>query len=173
MTARPEGQSEKDSVKNPGRTPEEELEVRVDYTLKLLTEGRRKSEIKKIFRQRYNVTARTVENYLSRARQILLTELKAEREEHTGRSLSVYRSILSDPKAKIKDRLAAQRRIDRLLGLEAPTRVALTDPDGNTAATPTVNIAVNLSKLSTEELLIMRSIRGKLAAGTIEAAPSA
>lgn len=156
------GDLEEQGKKNPGQTSEEELEKRVELVLKMLISGYRKSLIKTVLKQRYGVTARTVENYLSRAKQILLLELKEERDDQCARSLAFYRSVLSDATAKTKDKINAQRRIDLLLGLQAPTRVALTDPEGNTPAAPTIQVGVDLSGLSTDELIQLRGIRQKV-----------
>lgn len=154
--------AEREEKRNPGQTAEAELVARVELTLNMLTKGYRKSVIKTVMRQRYGVSPRTVENYLARAKEILLVELKEERDEHAGRSLAFYRSVIADPAVKMKDKLVAQRRIDLLLGLQAPTRVALTDPEGNTPAAPTIQVGVDLSGLSTDELIQLKAIRSKV-----------
>lgn len=110
---------------NPGRTEEDELEDRVELTYRLLSDGMRKSEIKQALKATYGVCARTAENYLSRARIIQLEELREERDIHRGSALAFYKRILSDSSAKISDKLTAQKRIDDLLGLAVPFRVAM------------------------------------------------
>lgn len=149
---------------NPGRTPEAELEARVAVTVELLSQGVRKSQIKRILVNRYQVSARTCENYLSRAREELLTDLREERDEHRGTALATYRALLRNPNAKVKDKILAQQRIDKLLGLEAPVRLAMTDTDG--VDLPSVSEQERLqgafSILSTEELEQLHSMRAKV-----------
>lgn len=110
---------------NPGRTPDDELEERVELTYRLLADGLRKSEIKLALKEQYQISARTAENYLARARERQLLELREERESHRASALAFYKRVVSDPNAKISDKLQAQKRIDQLLGLEVPFRVAL------------------------------------------------
>jgi hypothetical protein len=117
--------------KNPGRTPEDEFDERVRMTVQLLSAGLYTSEIKKAIKDKYQVDARTVENYLSRARDILLLELREDRDVHKSQSLAFYRSILRNPEAKLHEKIAAQKRIDHILGLHSPSRVAFTDTLGN------------------------------------------
>jgi len=115
---------------NPGQTPSDELESRVEVTETLLARGMRKSDIKRYLRTEYGVTARTCENYLSRAKDRIMLKLREDRESHRSMSLALYRSVLSDANASLADRLRAQRDIDRLLGLNAPLKVAATDTHG-------------------------------------------
>ncbi len=110
---------------NPGRTQEDQLEERIELTYRLLSDGMRKSDIKRALRDTYGVCARTAENYLARARELQLLDLREERDVHRGASLAFYRRILTDPTAKISDKLHAQKRIDDLLGLAVPFRIAM------------------------------------------------
>lgn len=116
---------EKPTTRNPGRTPEDEYEERVELTYRLLSDGLRKGEIKQALKAQYGVTARTAESYLSRAKDMQLLELREDRESHRSAALAFYKRVLSDPSTRVADRLTAQKRIDHLLGLEVPFRVAL------------------------------------------------
>lgn len=113
------------SEKNPGPTSEEELEQRIELTYRLLSDGLRKSDIKQALKDSYGVCARTAEAYLSRARELQLIELREERDIHRAGALALYRRMLADPTATIKDKLLAQQQIDKLLGLAVPMRVAM------------------------------------------------
>jgi hypothetical protein len=117
--------------KSPGRTPDAELEERARLTASLLGQGRTKGDIKKALATKYNVDHHTAERYLGRAREILLAELRETRDYHKSSALEFYRSVLVNSEATIRDKIAAQKRIDFILGLHAPSRVAVTDTDGN------------------------------------------
>ena len=65
----------------------------------MLTLGHRKSEIKAVCRNEYGSSARTVARCLSEVRNILINELDETREDLLTRSLSLYRSILTDKDA--------------------------------------------------------------------------
>jgi hypothetical protein len=110
---------------NPGQTSEAELEERVDLTYRLLSEGMRKSAIKNALKAQFGVCSRTCENYLARARQRQLADLRETRDEHRAQSLAFYRAIVADSGATLRDRLLAQKRIDDLLGLDTPLRLAI------------------------------------------------
>ena len=129
--------------KNPGRTPVDELEERVRLTRDLLSKGLYKGQIKKVLKEKYGVDHTTVETYLLRAREILLAELNQARDVHKSDALAFYKSILTDPKATVGNKINAQKRIDFILGLHAPTRVAFTDANGRTLGRNEVEAAVD------------------------------
>jgi len=150
---------------NPGRTPDDEIEGRIVVTVALLAQGVRKSQIKRILASKFSVSARTCENYLARAREQLLEEVREERDEQRSLSLALYRSIISNPNSTMKDKILAQQRIDRLLGLEAPIKWASTTTDGQDvvpAAAP-----MDLRSLTTEELIALRDVRKKLSSASV------
>jgi hypothetical protein len=90
---------------------------RIKLCMDLLSRGYRKTDIKVICSKQYGVGYRTVENYLSRARSTLLSEMGTTREEMRMRSLDCYRSILRGNPTP-REAILAQARIDKLLGLE-------------------------------------------------------
>src|SRR5947209_7008639 len=76
-----------------------ELETRIDFTVELLTQGRRMSQIKKSLRDKFGpISARTCSTYVSRGRERMLKESGLSREELRAESFSFYQSIISDPK---------------------------------------------------------------------------
>ena len=68
------------------------------------------------------MTDRTIERYLARARKKIRQATKKPPEWHRLRALKFYESVVSGPDAEMGERLRAQERIVKLLGLEAPTR---------------------------------------------------
>jgi hypothetical protein len=95
-----------------------EKEERIDLTLRLLSRGVYKGEVKVVLHARYGVGARTAERYLSRAREILRGRTGRSLDEHRLDAFAFYESIIQDPEATTRERLLAQARIDKLLGLE-------------------------------------------------------
>jgi hypothetical protein len=112
----------------------EEYEQRVAYAEFLLCRRIYKCDIKRLMKKKFNVTARAVEDYLSRAKEKLRDKSGKTRAEHQIDSLQFYESVLNGPDSTLRDRMDAQARIDKLLGLE----------DGNTpggsVATPIINV---------------------------------
>ena len=102
-----------------GRISEDELDARVDATEQLLARGVKKSDIKRAIKAKYGVSARTVENYISRARTKLLARISLDQGEQRAASLAFYQSILASS-ATVNEKIKAQRAIDNLLGLNRP-----------------------------------------------------
>lgn len=96
-----------------------ELEERIEFTAKLLAARYFKGDIKRALVARYSVDARTCERYLSRARELLIEWSGKSKDEHRNDALAFYESIIRSD-ASPADRMTAQGRIDKLLGLEAP-----------------------------------------------------
>lgn len=126
-------------------TAEEQVELE-DLTYNLLSSGFLKTDIKKYLRKwaekkekalqtHYpgiviEMDARTVERYLSRARERMVAESGKTKDELRQDSLSFYLAIARDPTADHRSKLIARERIDRLYGLDMPIKVAPTDPTG-------------------------------------------
>lgn len=115
---------------NPGRTSEAEVENRIALCRSMMEKHYTKSEIKRAMNQKFGTDARTVERYLSRAREDILREIGETRDFFRAQSLAAYRSVLKNQEASIKEKILAQRQIDHLLGLHAPWKVAQTDTNG-------------------------------------------
>jgi hypothetical protein len=108
----------------------EESRQRVRYTMVMLAEGRKKSEIKSFFRKNYGVGFRQVERYLRKAKDCMVQETGIPKNELIAQSYAFYMSVIQDPNATFKDKLKARERADVLLGLEAPYKIANTTADG-------------------------------------------
>jgi hypothetical protein len=102
----------------------EEYQDRIEFVRSLLVRRVPKHTIKKLVRLQFAVDLRhePIERYITRAREQILLDLDRGRDEFRSESKALYESILADTKAKHGDRIKAQERIDKLLGLEAPTR---------------------------------------------------
>lgn len=116
---------------NPGRTSDAELEERVELVRTLLCSRYPKYKIKRLLKERYDVCPRTVENYLARARRELVEATGQGKDEHVADAYAFYLSILENRETATRDKLKAQERMDKLLGLEMPQKFAATDTRGN------------------------------------------
>lgn len=104
------------------RPDSDETQSRVEYTAFLLARRIYKSDIKRLLMRKYNIKARMCEIYISKAKELLIQDSGQTREQHRLQSLRFYESVLGGPDAELRDRMWAQERIDRLLGLEAPAQ---------------------------------------------------
>jgi hypothetical protein len=105
----------------PGRRPTvDELAERIEMCRSMLLRRVPKSTVKKAVRQRFglDIDHGTIERYLTRAREGMLIDLTRGRQNHRATSLALYESIVADRTATHRDKVKAQERIDKLLGLE-------------------------------------------------------
>lgn len=108
-----------------------EYRERVDICRQLLCAHQTDGAIKKAVAVRYDISTRSVERYLRRARDILLDEINKTPDEMRSMSYETYRKIISDPNAHQHNIIAAQKQMDKLFGLNGPIKVAQTDTEGN------------------------------------------
>jgi hypothetical protein len=94
------------------------MDARVAYAAHLLSRYWHKGEVKKALKERYGISARECETLLARARTLIRDRLGTPPEEHRCQSYSFYVSVLRDPAATLREKMLAQKRIDKLLGLE-------------------------------------------------------
>jgi hypothetical protein len=101
----------------------------------LLHKGLRDSEIVRLCSEEWSLASGTVKKYIARARAKLRELIAGGKTELQSDAYAFYKGIVEDEKARASDRLRAQENIDRLLGLSAPQKVAMTDPTGEKEAT--------------------------------------
>ena len=100
------------------RTSPQRSEQIVRLIKKMIGRGSFISEIKTAIAEEFQLSRRSVERYLTRARREMLDEVEQNLEHHRADSLFFYRSVIDSPKSTERDRLRARERIDRLLGLD-------------------------------------------------------
>lgn len=129
-----------------------QLEDRVERTRQLLAEGNRKHVIKKVLKQAYGVSAATCERYLRRARDLILEETGKPASEHRADAFAFYETLKADKSLPAIVRLKAQERVDKLLALELPVKLTLTDPSGENPMTVRLEAAKLVQTLPEDDL---------------------
>jgi hypothetical protein len=109
----------------PKQTRQARWEERVNYACRVLGRRGYKHELFALLRNRYGISTRTCERVLARAREVMAQRAGKNRVEHRVDALSFYESVVRDPESTTAEKLHAQSRIDKLLGLEAPQRVGI------------------------------------------------
>lgn len=104
------------------RPTREEHDQRIELCCRLIGAGLYDSQIKKMVAKQFDLSPRSVEKYLRRARGILLDRRNRDRATHQAESMAFYEAIMQKPGVKDRDKLFARRRVDKLLGLEEPQR---------------------------------------------------
>lgn len=115
----------------PGIKPtNEELEKRALAVLDRMVSGHSKHAIRIMAASTWSVDSRTSDRYMARAAKILNDAANLPRAELINRAMGFYESVMRSRDATYRDKLRAQERIDKLFGLEAPTRTELTGANG-------------------------------------------
>lgn len=144
-SAQAEGWSLPESSR-PVHATKEEIEVRVEYVVMMLVEGRRRSEIIRFFRTQYSLAPRTVAHYIRRARKRLVSASEKSTDDLRAESYAWYMDVLRRDDVDVGTKLVARRAVDDLLGLQKPKKIAPTTSDGEDL----LDLVVNA--LSREEL---------------------
>ena len=98
------------------------VERRIEYVVHLLRKySYRRALILRKIKTRYGVGDRQTQNYIAEAQKHLLLHIKDEKDNQKSSSICVYQGVIQDPNATNADKIRAQERIDKILGLEEPT----------------------------------------------------
>jgi hypothetical protein len=126
------------------RTTNAEISRRIMLVASMISRGAFKSQIHALITKNYHVHWRTVDNYIVRARELLLSGIQKARDELIGESYGFDCSVLRDSDASIGDKLRAQQCIDDLLALRAPQmqRHELSGPNGAPLAGPAAEVVI-------------------------------
>ena len=105
----------------------EDIELRVEEVVVLLSKGKRTGEIKKLIGNRYGVKYRQIADYIARARARIYQRRDQDRGEIQADSLAFYEMVAGGglAGASVRDRIIARKRVDQLLGLDEPRKIHL------------------------------------------------
>ena len=99
-----------------------ELEKRTDAAIGLISNGIRDGRAKQLLTDQFGCKATTARTYLTRARAHLRAMEGKPLEEMRSEALEWYRAIIRNTNATIMERIKAHTRMDKILGIDAPTR---------------------------------------------------
>ncbi len=125
------------------RPTKQERRDRLEMARKLLSQRLSNGEAKRVMSRKYNMSPRSVERYLRRARTLLLQASGKTASTHRSEAYNFYASIVGNPKEKTRERILAQERIDKLFALEGPIKYAETDSQGKDIATDEARATFN------------------------------
>lgn len=119
------------SIRKPVKPTIEEMEERIEFVMELEASALLPGAIKRMFREKFgDVSHVTINDYILRARARLQESHKDKAEELAKKAVARYEAILRDPSAEPHARIAAQTRIDKIWGVEAPARTELSGANG-------------------------------------------
>lgn len=132
----------------------------VNITVLALSRMMPKSAIKKLLAEQYNLSARSSERVLARAREEIRAKAGQTIDEHRTDIVSFYRGIISDSAAPLRLKILAAEGLQKLLGLNRPERIEVSGPEGGAIK---MESKQDLANLSAEELAVLRGILEKKA----------
>lgn len=94
----------------------------VHTVIKLLSLKKYSSDIKRVIAQNYNLSPRSAERYISRARREMTKQLDVPIGQLRAESFYFYISIMDNPESTQRERLRARERLDKLMGLDKPVK---------------------------------------------------
>ncbi|QDT42222.1 hypothetical protein Pan241w_23030 [Gimesia alba] len=100
------------------RTPRDTQALIVALIQKMISHGHFTCDIKTAIAEKFTISRRSVERYITRARREMQQEVENYLERHRAESFFFYRSIADSPHSADRDRLRARERIDKLLSLD-------------------------------------------------------
>lgn len=130
---------------NVGQTSREELEFRYAQVAKWISLSKKKGEIKKLAYQEWGIKPRTFENYYTAAYKILAAEADTTPDEQFQKSVRFYELVIADDSAEFKDKIAARKALDELLGIQKPRKTAQVGANGQVVDPVTGGDVVNLT----------------------------
>ena len=137
---------------------------RVAQILPLVLDGASEREILRFVAEKTNwsqVSERTIENYIARAREQIIAEAGKDGEIHFAKALARFERLFW--RASVKSDLGQCRLIEeaiiKLLGLAAPERQELSGPGGSPLVPQTE--LYDLTPLDLEELRLLRNLLAK------------
>ena len=108
------------------RATRKEVEERVRMVTGLLAKGTRIGQIRQILRGQFGITKRQANRYLQMAYEELRRELDRDVEQLRSECYARYLEVYSHPDASPRDKVEANKGVTKLLGLNLPTKLAIT-----------------------------------------------
>ncbi len=104
------------------KVTQDELDQRIEFVFHLQGMMLPKSVIKQQVRKRYgqDLSARQIERYMARARDLRISLSGMSKREHRMESDAFYRAMIADPSTPPTIRLACRQALDHLHGLDLP-----------------------------------------------------
>jgi len=103
----------------------------ITFTEAALSQRFHTADVHRLLLRKYGIKSRTAQKCVARARQRILEKTLKSKSDHKIDALAFYDQILRNKEATVREKILAQERIDKLLGLESPARqdVQITQTD--------------------------------------------
>jgi len=110
---------------------QDEIEERTEFVMELEAQYMHEGQIKRMFREKYgDVSHVTINDYRLRARARMKESANVKPSDVAERAMAFYQAVIRDPCSTVTERIKAQERMDKIFGIEAPSRSELSDVNG-------------------------------------------
>lgn len=110
---------------------QDEIEERTEFVMELEAQYMHEGQIKRMFREKYGYASHvTINDYRLRARARFKQSANVKPSDVSERALAFYQSVIRDPCSTVTERIKAQERMDKIFGIEAPSRSELSGVNG-------------------------------------------
>lgn len=108
----------------PVKANDEEIILRVESVYKMILKGKTRAQILRNAAENWGVAERQGEEYLSRARALMLEDFTKERQEHLALAVERMNMVfgVSFDASDYQGAISAQREINKIIGLYAPVQ---------------------------------------------------
>lgn len=126
-----EGKTKGKTKPRADRATKAELDRRYAFVMEMVGRRYRNGQIKKATAKEFGIAPRTVEGYISRAREELIGAYKpADPSLAAAQSRETYLRVIRDPKSRGTEIVRAQEALDRLEDRVKPIRHEHSGPEG-------------------------------------------
>jgi len=117
--------------RKPVRPTEDEMEEKIEFVMELEAQYMHEGQIKRMFREKYgDVHYTTILDYIQRARARFKQSANVKPSDVAERAMAFYQAVIRDPCSTVTERIKAQERMDKIFGIEAPSRSELSGVNG-------------------------------------------
>lgn len=110
---------------------QDEIEERTEFVMELEAQYMHEGQIKRMFREKYgDVSHVTINDYRLRARARMKESANVKPSDVAERAMAFYKAVIRDPCSTVTERIKAQERMDKIFGIEAPSRSELSGVNG-------------------------------------------
>lgn len=109
-------------IRQPTEQDQLTKQFRIIETEKLLVAATHDTHVLVEVQRRYGIKEVTAREYLREAKRNIIEAVRKDHLEHLAEAINFYRQVIANTNEPTINRIKAQTRLDKLLGLEAPQR---------------------------------------------------
>jgi len=98
------------------------------------------ADIKRAFAKMFGCSPRAAERFIQRVYEQIRQESGKATTDHKAEAYAFYSAIVGNTQNSVRDRVLAQKQLDKITGIAAPLKMANTDGEGRDVAVSTMSV---------------------------------